>query len=149
MAEGDSIDLDKLASKVSVAANEAAQLAEDINNKTKDPILENIQHDFSRFADACYFLSFQLSKFDLAANTWDDRFWKSLRLVLERWLKVTQLNVRWIRQYQKQRISTWTGRFLSNPLVTRRVTKFAEDYNVVNVDARMEDAQMIIALLNL
>jgi hypothetical protein len=145
MDANNNVALAKLASSVKMAAKEAARTIGDICNNTEDPPLQNLQQDFSYFADACHFLSLQLSKADPTTIDWGFRFWTSLRLVLELWLRNTEYNLTYVREYHKRRDSTWTGWLFSSP----RFTRLAEDYEVVNVDARMEDAQMLIALFNL
>jgi hypothetical protein len=99
------IGLAKLASNVSATAKECANVIQDIRHsggETKDPTLENLQKDLSCFADASYYLSLQLgtSHAGLAANELGDRFWTSLRLVLELWLKNTKQNLEHLREFQ-------------------------------------------------
>lgn len=144
------IALAKTASNVSATAKECAavvQLIRQAGDGAEDPALENLKKDFSCFVDASRYLCLQLSTPDagLAANEWGDRFWTSVRLVLELWLKNTKRNLEHLQGFQKQRASTWTGWFFSSS----RFTRLMEDFEVVNLDTRIEEAQLIAALFNL
>ena len=150
MDDVDGVGLAKLASSVSTTATECASVVQAIRHSSggiADPALDNLHKDLSCFVDASHYLSRQLgtSHASLATDEFDDRFWTSLRLVLELWLKNTKMNLRHLQAFQKQRSSTWMGWFFSSPRFTRQM----EDYHVVNFDTRIGEAQLFTTLFNL
>jgi hypothetical protein len=67
----DTVNLAKLAGNISNAAGEAVNMTQDVYNASKDPALETIHRDCSCFAEACTFLSRELSEFDVTTSDWD------------------------------------------------------------------------------
>ena len=153
MPENDNIALALLASSISTTAEEAAKSTEGhiIAQQAKDPkaalalsSLENMQIDLNCFADACDFLSSQLSDTakvkDLVAEKGSELFWKCIRLTLEEWRSNTESSLARLKGQKSK--TDWKMK-----LAEKLNEEFA--FVKVNTEAAMQDAQMTIALVNL
>ena len=145
MDDNDSMSLAKLARNISDAAGEAVKVTEDVYRARKHPAVEIVYKEYSCFAEACELLSSELANVDMRTSEWDSKFWTSVRLVLELWHRNTLTDLGRIRRHKKRLSSTWTGWIWSNSQFTHLV----EEYGIVDVRVRMQDAQMIITLLQL
>lgn len=154
--EEDITSLVELASRTSANTKAAVKVIQDILNgsKTQDPMLENLHIDLSYFADACDFLSVQLSNAggldSFVAVEMQERFWKSTRNVLELWLKNSEQNLTTMQRDRKLR-AEWMGWLVARHDASPRPTSFNLNFAMVGatMKAHMQDAQMIIALFNI
>ena len=88
--------LTELASRIVTAAEDAANLTQDIvqvNKKTDaDPVLARFEKDLRSFAGICLFLGHQLEDKTLESE-FNERCWKCIRSVMQLWLRNTRINL--------------------------------------------------------